>query len=73
MILGAFRARPLNITKAIDDIYVEGRKGGRRVARINKNGMSSGVERQVVVGNVIFYNTVIPVKYVVDDTIVSKI
>lgn len=73
MILGAFIARPLNITKAVEDIYDEGRKGGRRVAHINKNGMSSGVERQVVVWYVIFYNTVIPVKYVVNDTIVSKI
>lgn len=69
MILGAFRTRPLSITKA-EDIYVKGRKGGRRVARINKKGMSSGVERELVVWYVIFYNTVIPVKYVMDDTIV---
>jgi hypothetical protein len=59
-------------TKAAEDIYVEGRKGGWRVAGINKNEMASSVERKVVAWYVIFYNMVIPVKYVVDDTIVSK-
>jgi hypothetical protein len=38
-----------------------------------QGGLPSGVEKKVVVWYVIFYNMVIPVKYVEDDTIVSRI
>lgn len=78
MIQGAIEAGLANITKAAQDIlyiYIYVLRPQRRMEGWldKQGGKSSGVEGKPVVWYVIFYNMVIPVKYVDDDNTVSEI